>query len=149
MPCTLRRKRKQGKKQSKKSSKRSSTSSSARSHGGDRKGLAVQTAIGGAPEGNPGFSNANESQGEEGGILIATKREERLSRAPAHELRYRMDDHQEPFNKAAKHLSMKLSTKSLRAISVTQEGNRLERHRKRQIPYDKPNELPVILQFPK
>ncbi len=50
----------------------------------------------------------------------------------------------EPLERALEYLNGKLNLRKIREIFTTKEGGRLEKHRKRQIPYDQLNELPAL-----
>ncbi len=53
------------------------------------------------------------------------------------------------FRAALGHLEKGTSAKQLKSILIIEEGDALETHRKGKIPYDKPLEIPVIINFPK
>ncbi len=57
----------------------------------------------------------------------------------------RRDQFQSPF----KHFKNGISAKKMKKILFEEEGDKTETSRKRQIPYDKPGEIPAILRFPK
>ncbi len=55
----------------------------------------------------------------------------------------------EPCEKALERLNKNRSARKVRERFMVEEGERLEKYRKRQIPYDIPNKLPSILKFTK
>ncbi len=68
---------------------------------------------------------------------------QRISRDIAHML------YREPFERALEHLNQKCSSREIREGFTAQEGERLEKHGRRQMPYDRPSELSAILKFKK
>ncbi len=52
------------------------------------------------------------------------------------------------FQEALIHLKNRLCAKQLKSMLVREEGEALETHRKRKIPYDRPLDIPIILRLP-